>query len=293
MLQGEEIAGSYGACIQIERRAKMTLSLPLQHEAVRALLSELRLLYGVGSAHCTELRKAGYTSIPALTAHPRWGRSALSLLDEWQDPLEAKRVHETLSYWLPASHSLFLQMLGLVPPERILFFDLETLGLSNAPIILAAFGLVGAGGMRVVQYLARSIAEEIAVLEQVANLLDRADLLLSYNGKSFDWTCLRDRFAYYGIPFRYEPLHIDLLHHARRAFRDNLPDARLGTVEDMILGVRRTIDLPSEAVPEYYTAYLNSHNPGSLVPIVNHNRQDIMSLARLLESLLKTAADDS
>ncbi len=291
VLQGEEYAGSYGNCLRIERRTNTALSLPARKAATQAFFSELRLLYGVGRAHCAELMAAGYSSIPALANHPRWGESALSLLDEWQNPLDAKRVHATLSYWLPVSHSLFLQMLGLMSSKRILFFDLETLGLSNAPIILAAIGLIEAGSLRVVQYLARSIAEEMAVLEQVGNSLEQTDLVLSYNGKSFDWTYLKDRFAYYGMPFFHKPLHIDLLHHARRAFRGRIPDARLGTVEEMVLGVHRDMDLPSEAVPAYYTAYLDSQDPGPLVPIVNHNRQDIVSLARLLSHLLETTID--
>ena len=39
-------------------------------------------------------------------------------------------------------------------------------------------------------------------------------------------------------------------------------------------------------MPGYYAAYLRSQNPGPLVPIVDHNRQDVVSLARLYERLL-------
>jgi uncharacterized protein YprB with RNaseH-like and TPR domain len=34
-------------------------------------------------------------------------------------------------------------------------------------------------------------------------------------------------------------------------------------------------------VPEFYEAFLTSGNPGPLVPIITHNRQDLVSLARL------------
>jgi hypothetical protein len=38
-------------------------------------------------------------------------------------------------------------------------------------------------------------------------------------------------------------------------------------------------------VPEFYETYLTSGNPGPLVPIVTHNRQDLVSLARLFALL--------
>ncbi len=38
-------------------------------------------------------------------------------------------------------------------------------------------------------------------------------------------------------------------------------------------------------VPEFYEAYLRTGNPGPLVPIVEHNRQDVVSLARLFALL--------
>jgi uncharacterized protein YprB with RNaseH-like and TPR domain len=39
-------------------------------------------------------------------------------------------------------------------------------------------------------------------------------------------------------------------------------------------------------VPEFYETYLRSGNCGPLVPIVEHNRQDVISTARLFFHLL-------
>jgi len=259
---------------------------PPEEKANEALLSELRLLFGIGRRFDQRLREDGYSSIPSLLTHPRFGETAAHLLAEWKDPLDPALVNTTLDCWLPASHPLFLQLLGLVPPEKMLFFDLETMGLFGVPIILAAIGQPSASEIRITQYLACSLDEEIALLEGVTEALSHVSLVLSYNGKSFDWTTLRERCAYYSIPFDYAPIHIDLLHHARRAYRDRLSNAQLQTVEEGILGIERTEDLPSEAVPEYYEAYLRSGNPGPLVPIVNHNQQDVATLALLLSHLL-------
>ena len=148
-----------------------------------------------------------------------------------------------------------------------------------------------ADGVWITQYLARSLDEEIALLEQIAPVFAKASLLISYNGKAFDWTFLRERFAYYGLQLPPATMHIDLLHHARRAFRDDLPDVRLSTLEEH-LGIHRAEDLPSDAVPEFYSTYLDTGNPGPLVPIVHHNRQDVETLAVLLSRLL-TLLDDA
>jgi uncharacterized protein YprB with RNaseH-like and TPR domain len=39
-------------------------------------------------------------------------------------------------------------------------------------------------------------------------------------------------------------------------------------------------------VPEFYETYLRTQNCGPLVPIVDHNRQDVVSLALLFFYLL-------
>ena len=56
-----------------------------------------------------------------------------------------------------------------------------------------------------------------------------------------------------------------------------------------MLGVRRVSDLPSSLVPAFYSMYLETGSPAPLRPILDHNRQDIESLALLLRTLLKEA----
>lgn len=286
VIRGRVQQGKYGECLVIEHAIPHELPLPSQENAEEAFLAELRLLFGVGCAHEEQLREEGHTSIRSLLGHPRWSKAAQALLEDWGQPLSPDRVQATLSHWLPASHPLFRQLLGLVQREEILFFDLETLGLGGTPIILAAVARLTEAGIQITQYLARSLDEEIALLEQIDREMANTSLLISYNGKAFDWPYLRERTAYYGLRSNQTAIcHIDLLHHARRAFQDCLPNMRLETLEKL-LGVQRGEDLPSEAVPEFYSTYLETGNPGPLVPIVNHNRQDVESLVILLARLL-------
>jgi len=278
-------------CIILEHRQSIPVSFALAEESSIALLSDLRLLFGIGARYADRLRADGYDTIDSLRSHPRWGTASAALLDRWGTPFDPIEVYRTLARWLPASSPGFLRLLSLISPSDLLFFDLETLGLGGAPVILAAIGRFEPDGFLVRQYLAPSPAEEIALLELLRRDIRAATGLLSYNGKSFDWTVLKERFAYYGLSLPRVEVHVDLLHQARRAWRDELGDCHLGTIEESVLGVRRDADLPSEQVPLYYTMYLETGHPGPLVPIVNHNRQDIISLGLLLDRLLRMNGD--
>ena len=56
-------------------------------------------------------------------------------------------------------------------------------------------------------------------------------------------------------------------------------------LETEVLGVERQDDLPGWMVPEFYDIYRRTGNPGPLIPVVEHNRQDLVSLARLFALL--------
>jgi uncharacterized protein YprB with RNaseH-like and TPR domain len=257
----------------------------------RALLAELGLVYGIGPQYTAKLREEGYASIPELCDHPRWGGASNALLAHWGTPLDPGAVYRSLDRWLPSADPLHLQWLGLLPSEELLFFDLETLGLGGLPIFLAAVGRFVDGSFLVRQYLAPSLGAELALLERMEAELRDASVLLSYNGKSFDWTILMKRFAYYGLPLPDAPIHVDLLHHVRRAFGAEVPDCHLDTIERRVLGIERTNDLPSAEVPIQYTTYMETGNATYLVPIVHHSRQDLASLVALLTHLLRMAGD--
>ncbi len=251
----------------------------------------LHLLYGIGACRSEQLRRQGYETLADLTTHPQWGEGARALLAKWGSAWDAEAVFHTLRTWLPASDPLFLAALGLVPRERILFFDLETLGLSNAPVFLIATARLTDRTLLVRQYLATSLAGERSLLTFFSRELEKATALVSYNGKAFDWTLLRERSAYYSQRLPSVGIHADLLHHVRRRFVGLLPDAHLGTIEENVLGVRRANDLPSSLVPSFYSMYLETGSPAPLRPILDHNRQDIESLALLLRALLGEATD--
>jgi uncharacterized protein YprB with RNaseH-like and TPR domain len=185
------------------------------------------------------------------------------------------------------SHPHILGTAGLHEPEDYIFFDIETLGLFSRPIILFGVGFLEHGQLIVRQYLLRDIAEEpAALLATMDHFSSNRPALVTFNGKAFDAPYLADRLAYYGMGGIAGLPHFDVLHFSRRRWKDEISSFRLSVLEKQVLGVCREDDIPGQMVPEFYETYLRSGNCGPLVPVVEHNRHDVVSLARLFFYLL-------
>jgi uncharacterized protein YprB with RNaseH-like and TPR domain len=167
-----------------------------------------------------------------------------------------------------------------------LFLDLETLGLTAAPVFLVGLLHVGGGadsasGFHAHQFLARDYSEEQAILEAAVPLLGEADLLLTYNGRSFDWPFLADRRRALLLPPLVQPAHADLLYVARRLYRGVLPSCGLDCVEREVLGLERVGDVPGREIAELYHRAVAEEQLDLLAPILQHNLLDLLSLACL------------
>lgn len=179
----------------------------------------------------------------------------------------------------------------LFDPCGALFFDLETTGLSTTMGTLPF--LIGAAHLHheqvlLEQWLLREPDEEAAALHDLADRIAEADWLVSFNGRSFDWPLLAARFALHRIEVDTDHLlgHLDLLLIARRVVKHAVPNCKLTTLEAELLGLRRVDDIPGSKVPATYQDYLRGGATDPLVAVVQHNRDDILSMLTLLGLLL-------
>jgi hypothetical protein len=174
-------------------------------------------------------------------------------------------------------------------PAGLLLLDTETTGLAGGTGTLAF--LVGVARVRgdaieVTQLLLTGFGGEGALLDRVAPLLADAAHLVTFNGKSFDLPLLRTRARLAGRALAPdEPAHLDLLHVTRRRLREGWADCRLRTAEAHALGFDRTDDLPGAEVPAAWQRWLQRRDPALLPKILDHNREDLLSLAALLALL--------
>jgi uncharacterized protein len=224
---------------------------------------------------------------------------------------------------------------GLAPPgeseagPRLLFFDLETTGLSGGAgtyAFLVGFGVFDEDGFRTRQYFLRGYGEERALLDAVAEEVSaggdgRSPVLITYNGRSFDVPLIETRYQLNRLPSPFGGLaHVDMLFAARRLWKRRVPRApdaaghpgfgaprvrtygamapdespgscSLTAIERDILGLHRQDDVPGWEIPSRYFGYARTGDAGGLAAVFEHNRLDLLSLAAVAGLILEMSRE--
>jgi hypothetical protein len=172
-------------------------------------------------------------------------------------------------------------------PSKTLFLDLETCGLAGAPIFLVGLIRSTPDGLLLDQLLARNYAEEQAILTTLESHVAECEVLVTFNGRSFDWPMVQDRRTYHRLPAdRAELPHVDLLIHARRRWRTQVPNCRLQTLERFLCRRMRHDDIPGSQIPAAYHQFVRSGDARQLRSILHHNALDLVTLAQLTMRML-------
>jgi uncharacterized protein YprB with RNaseH-like and TPR domain len=189
--------------------------------------------------------------------------------------------------------------LALEDPGKWLFLDTETTGLAGGTgtyAFLVGLAWWDAGGLQVEQLFLRDLYEEHSLLLGLSERIAERPVLVTFNGKSFDWPLLENRFTMTRA-MRVPQLlaHLDLLHPARALWKLRLGSVRLVELERQVLdaprlGWHREDDVASSLIPQYYFDYLRGGTARPLAGVVRHNQMDLRGLAALfgkINSLLE------
>jgi uncharacterized protein YprB with RNaseH-like and TPR domain len=216
---------------------------------------------------------------------------------EWRDERGVVFVHERLRSEIekpraswgrlgePPEEEEDLRALAAAGLSRALFLDLETGGLASSPVFLAGTMHWNGEDFVLRQYFARHYGEEAALLRAVAEAARGFEYLVTFNGKSYDAPFLTGRGVVHGVRLALPARHVDLLHPARRLWKDRLPDCRLTTLELHVCRRRRSGDVPGEEVPGLYHDYVRNGDPYRLIPVFHHNMLDVITMAEVLSAL--------
>jgi uncharacterized protein YprB with RNaseH-like and TPR domain len=202
---------------------------------------------------------------------------------------------------LAAPDPLTLAHLGLRgdPPKRwedVLFLDTETTGLSGGAgtyVFLLGTAWVEDGDLVLRQHLLTDLAHEHAYVRAIHAELDRFRACASYNGKAFDLPILRTRvvLAMRG-ELRVDESHLDLLHPARRLWKDRFGSTTLRQLEASILDdPRGNDDVAGALIPDRYFHWLRTGDDRLIEPVLRHNARDVISLVRIADRVARAVAD--
>ncbi len=178
--------------------------------------------------------------------------------------------------------------------NNILFIDTETTGLmggTGTVSFLIGIGYFENQDFIVEQYLMRDYDEETPMLIDIKDKLTNHDIVVSFNGKSFDLPLIKTRLILNRLKRPDFKLHVDLLHSARRLW-SFLDSCSLNSLEENILDFERMDDIPGHLIPGLYFEFLQNKDLKQLVPILEHNRYDILSLVTLFSHLKEIHLDN-
>lgn len=192
---------------------------------------------------------------------------------------------------LARDESAFLRSrTALENPDKWLFLDTETTGLAGGTgtyAFLVGLAWWDAGGLQIEQLFFRNFAEEHSLLHELSARIAERPVLVTFNGKSFDWPLLESRFTMTrAIAVPRLAAHLDLLHPARALWKLRLGSVRLVELERHVLDARRLgwhreDDVASSLIPQFYFDYLRGGTAQPLAGVVKHNQMDLRGLAAL------------
>ena len=192
---------------------------------------------------------------------------------------------------------------ALADSSKWLFLDTETTGLAGGTgtyAFLIGLAWWDAGALQVEQFFMRDFGEEHAILHEVAVRIAERPVLVTFNGKAFDWPLLENRFTMTrSITVPRLAAHLDLLHPARALWKLRLGSVRLVELERQVLdaarlGWQRQDDVLAALIPQHYFDYLRGGPAEPLAAVVRHNQMDLRGLAALMgkiDALLASNGD--
>lgn len=234
----------------------------------------------------TEVRRNNFGELPLLrrehTSGPLWHRVV-------PVPLEYRVGHRTChdvldNNWAQVALLALSPDLVDVNPSELLFLDTETTGFGGAGTLAFLVGLsyLENGRFVVEQLMLEGPEQEATLLGYLQQHLERRPVVVSFNGKSFDWPLLQGRYTMNRLSAPSSVRHLDLLHLARRVHKRRLGRCNLQRLEAEVLGFERLGDIDGAEVAARYTHYCRSQDASPLAAVIEHNYWDVLSMVALL-----------
>ncbi|HEY8344052.1 MAG TPA: ribonuclease H-like domain-containing protein [Bacillota bacterium] len=277
----EEQENKYGRYYRIQEEC--STGIVLEYPGPDLIQQHLSLIYGIGPKTAASLRENGFETLEQLCVHPKWGRAAQEICDL----IRRKKLDRLLRYGAKEE-----ELVGFFPRSDLVFLDLETLGLSAVhPIFLIGVFYFDGPTPLIQQLLAGDYEGEKAILHAARTLFSRFQVVVSYNGRSFDLPYLKRRMQYHGLEWSGFPHQLDLFRQTRRYFKGQLPDYRLTTAGSHLLAKVREDTISGREAPEKYHSFVQTGDTRLLQEILLHNKEDLLTMAGLVKVISRRAQE--
>ena len=171
------------------------------------------------------------------------------------------------------------------PLKDIAFIDIETTGLSASGSGLYLIGIAYHRQMEwhLRQWFADSLSAEQEILTDFFEFLRDFQIIVTYNGDSFDLPFLEKCAAQYSIPFEREKYESFDLYRKIRPLKKllSLDNLKLATME-AFLGISRENPTSGKDMIPVYEQFLETRDESLYHDLLLHNEDDIRSLPELL-----------
>lgn len=292
-IEGSEvIENKYGETLKITQKEKIKFSLK-ENNLKKDLLNDLKILPQIGASTEIKLKEEGFHDLYSLLDNEKYSKNAelaINQIESYCFVNQYNLLKKSAKYSKSSKNNIIKSAVHL-DPYNLKFMDIETLGLSNVPVILIGIAEIKGKYIESNQYLLRNKSEEPAAIESYLSHLDEVSIHVTYNGASFDVPFIKNRARNYRMKYNLDQTHFDLIYFARNLWKDKLPNCKLTTIEENIFDIHRKDDVPGAYIPDYYETYLKKNNIGPLIPIIEHNRMDIVSLASFLMKIYNEVVD--
>lgn len=171
--------------------------------------------------------------------------------------------------------------------KNIAVFDIETTGLFplHDKIILTGILLISKSGCRMIQYFSDKTDDEAELIQNTLTALKEADVVITYNGRSFDIPFLNKRASKHGLPDELSAYDFDL-YTVVSGYSDlnKVLDSLSQKSIEMYMGISDTRDdeINGYESVRLYEQYMSSHSFSLENKILLHNHDDVMQLYNIM-----------
>lgn len=170
--------------------------------------------------------------------------------------------------------------------KKFCFLDIETTGFSRVNDNIILIGALYADGdyLKIEQFFAENINEEKKLLYSFEEFISDFEIIINFNGDSFDIPFINSRFNHNNINQHIDKSKsVDILKIVRRKKALlGLERYNLKSIESY-LGIKRKDTISGKESIEMYYEYIKTKNKKKKDIILRHNYEDIYNLTKVLK----------